>query len=54
MGRPYRIRQLRRALAHVARHADRVWITRPRDICAHIEALPKGVVPGRADLGGLG
>jgi peptidoglycan/xylan/chitin deacetylase (PgdA/CDA1 family) len=54
MGRPYRIRQLRRALAHVARHADRVWITRPRDICAHIEALPKGVVPGSADLGRLG
>ncbi len=54
MGRPYRIRQLRRALAHVARHADRVWVTRPRDICAHIEALPKGVVPGSADLGRLG
>jgi len=46
MGRPYRIRQLRRALEHVARHRERVWLTRPRDICAHIEGLPKGIVPG--------
>ena len=45
MGRPYRIRQLRRALQHIAGHRDRVWLTRPRDICAHIEGLPKGVVP---------
>jgi len=27
-------------------HGDRVWITRPRDICAHIESLPAGTVPG--------
>jgi peptidoglycan/xylan/chitin deacetylase (PgdA/CDA1 family) len=46
MGRPYRIRQLRRALEHIASLRDRVWIARPRDICAHIESLPKGTVPG--------
>jgi len=23
-----------------------VWLTRPRDICAHIESLPAGIVPG--------
>ncbi|HUG35659.1 MAG TPA: polysaccharide deacetylase family protein [Candidatus Limnocylindrales bacterium] len=46
MGRPYRIRQLRRALEHIAGLRDRVWIARPRDICAHIESLPKGTVPG--------
>jgi peptidoglycan/xylan/chitin deacetylase (PgdA/CDA1 family) len=46
MGRPYRIRSLRRALEHVARHRDRVWLARPRDICAHVEQLPRGVVPG--------
>ncbi len=46
MGRPYRIRRLRRALEHIARHRDRVWLTRPRDICAHVEALPDGVVAG--------
>jgi peptidoglycan/xylan/chitin deacetylase (PgdA/CDA1 family) len=46
MGRPYRIRQLRRALQHVAAHRDRVWIARPRDICAHVEGLAPGTVPG--------
>jgi allantoinase len=46
MGRPYRIRRLRQALEHIAAHRDRVWITRPRDICAHVESLPRGTVPG--------
>ena len=45
-GRPYRIRRLRRALEHIAKQRDRIWLTRPRDICAHIESLPAGVVPG--------
>ena len=45
-GRPYRIRRLRRALQHILQHPDRVWLTRPRDICAHIESLPAGTVPG--------
>ncbi|HYB40964.1 MAG TPA: polysaccharide deacetylase family protein [Candidatus Methylomirabilis sp.] len=49
MGRPYRIRQLRRALEHIAARRDRAWIARPRDICAHIESLPRGLVPGSAD-----
>ena len=43
-GRPYRIRQLRRAFRHILQHREGVWITRPRDICAHIESLPPGVV----------
>ena len=47
VGRPYRIRRLRRALEHIAAHRERVWITRPRDICVHIENLPEGVVCGR-------
>ena len=46
IGRPYRIRHLRRALQHVVNHRDRIWLTRPRDICAHIENLPHGTVPG--------
>jgi peptidoglycan/xylan/chitin deacetylase (PgdA/CDA1 family) len=46
VGRPYRIRQLRRALEHVVAHRDRIWLTRPREICAHVERLPAGVVPG--------
>ena len=48
IGRPYRIRRLRRALQHILAHADRVWLTRPREICAHIESLPPGIVPGSA------
>jgi hypothetical protein len=46
IGRPYRIRRLRRALQHILGHRDGVWLTRPRDICAHIESLPAGIVPG--------
>ena len=46
MGRPYRIRRLRRALQHILEHRERVWLTRPRDIYAHVDALPGGVVPG--------
>ena len=50
MGRPYRIRQLRRALSHITGNLDRVWLARPREICAHIESLPRGVVPGSEEL----
>ena len=46
VGRPYRIRQLRRAMEHIIAHQDRIWLTRPRDICAFIESLAPGIVPG--------
>ncbi len=46
VGRPYRIRHMRRVFRHIAAHRDRIWLTRPRDICAHIESLPRGLVPG--------
>jgi hypothetical protein len=46
VGRPYRLRQLRRAFKHILRHRDRIWLTRPRDIYAHIASLPSGMVPG--------
>ena len=46
MGRPYRVRHLRRFFKHIAPQRDRIWLTRPQDICAHIESLPKGTVPG--------
>ena len=45
VGRPYRIRQLRRALEHILKYKDRIWLTRPGDICRHIENLPEGTVP---------
>jgi len=44
VGQPYRLRHLRRALAHVAAHADRgVWITTPGAI---VEAMPVDATPG--------
>lgn len=46
VGRPYRIRALRRAFEHILAHRERIWLTRPRDICAHVESLPAGTVPG--------
>ncbi|MGE0417420.1 MAG: polysaccharide deacetylase family protein [Acetobacteraceae bacterium] len=48
IGRPYRMRQFRRAMEHILKHRDRIWLTRPRDICAHIESLPPGIVPEKA------
>ena len=47
LGQPYRLRQFRRVLDHIWKQRDRVWITRPGDICRHIESLPPGIVPGR-------
>src|SRR5215813_11010011 len=46
VGRPYRIRQLRRAFEHILHYRDRIWLTRPRDIYAHIASLPSGIVAG--------
>jgi allantoinase len=47
VGRPYRIRELRRAFEHILSHRDRIWLTRPGDICRHVEGLPDGTVPQR-------
>src|ERR687892_338734 len=46
MGRPYRIRQLRRAFEHILRFRERILLTWARHICTHIESLPAGIVPG--------
>lgn len=46
VGRPYRLRQLRRAFQHILAHRDRIWLTRPGEICRHVESLPEGTVPG--------
>lgn len=47
VGQPFRLRQLRAALAHIAHHAkgEQVWFTRPGAIAAHVMALPEGTVP---------
>ncbi|MBM3489257.1 MAG: polysaccharide deacetylase [Alphaproteobacteria bacterium] len=46
IGQAFRLRELRRALRHIARHRDDIWLTRPGEICRHIESLPAGIVPG--------
>ena len=32
-------------LEHILKYKDRIWLTRPGDICEHIENLPEGTVP---------
>ena len=44
VGQPFRLRQLRRALRHLAGLSDRIWITRAGDIAAHIHEQPERAV----------
>ena len=46
LGQPYRLRQFRRVIEHIVAHRDAIWLARPGDLCAHIESLPAGIVPG--------
>jgi hypothetical protein len=41
VGQPYRLRHLRRALAHLSRARDRneIWFATPGAICDYVEAL---------------
>jgi len=50
LGQPYRLRQFRRVVEHILKHRDEIWLTRAGDICAHIEQLPVGIVPGSEQL----
>jgi peptidoglycan/xylan/chitin deacetylase (PgdA/CDA1 family) len=40
VGQPYRLRHLRRALAHIAARREEIWITRAGDIAAYCLADP--------------
>jgi len=46
VGQPHRLRHLRRALTHVARQREGVWMTTAGAIAAHAAGLPPGIVPG--------
>jgi peptidoglycan/xylan/chitin deacetylase (PgdA/CDA1 family) len=46
VGQPFRLRQLRRALQHIADRRDDIWLTRPGNIARHVADLPPGTVPG--------
>ncbi|MEM9146218.1 MAG: polysaccharide deacetylase family protein [Pseudomonadota bacterium] len=50
VGQPFRLRALRRALQHIHAHCDRLWLTTPGAVAAHVAALPPGTVPGSEAL----
>ena len=39
IGQPYRLRQLRQALQHIAKHKQDIWLTTPGQICSHMKTL---------------
>jgi len=45
VGQPYRLRHLKRALRHIARHRNDVWLTTPGAIARHCRDLPTGTIP---------
>jgi peptidoglycan/xylan/chitin deacetylase (PgdA/CDA1 family) len=45
VGQPHRLRHLKRALRHIAKHRDRIWLTTPGAIARHCVSLPTGIVP---------
>ena len=45
VGQPHRLRHLKRALRHIAKHRDRIWLTTPGAIARHCASLPAGIVP---------
>jgi allantoinase len=45
VGQPHRLRHLKRALRHIARHRDAIWLTTPGAIARHCASLPQGIVP---------
>ncbi len=46
IGQPFRLRALRRAVAHILQQRDDIWIATPGQIAAHVMRLPKGTLPG--------
>lgn len=45
VGRPFRLKHLRRAFKHIRDNADKVWLTRSGDIARHVMSLPEGTLP---------
>ena len=45
VGQPHRLRHLKRALRHIARHRDAIWLTTPGAIAGHCLGLPAGTIP---------
>jgi allantoinase len=45
VGQPYRLRALRPALAEIAKHRERIWLTHAGAIAAHVRSLGPAVLP---------
>ena len=46
LGQPHRLRRFRRVIEHIVKQRERIWLTRPGEICRYVETLPPGTVPG--------
>lgn len=51
VGQPYRLRHLRRALAHIAAHRSELWLTTPGPIAEAAAAAASGVMPAAGSGG---
>ncbi len=45
IGQPFRLRAFRRAMAHILRHRDQLWLTTPGEIAHYCANLPTGLIP---------
>ena len=48
IGQPFRLRALKRALDHIAKHADSIWLTQPGLIASNIIEVQSRATPPRA------
>lgn len=46
IGQPFRLRALRRALQHILRHRDQLWLTTVGEVFDHCANMKPGIVPG--------
>ena len=45
VGQPFRLRAFRRAMDHIMRHRDELWITTPGEVAKYCMTLPEDVLP---------
>ena len=50
IAQPFRLASLRRALDHILKHRDQIWVTTPGEIAKHCASLPKGTIPGSEEF----
>jgi len=45
IGQPFRLRAFRRAMEHILRHRESLWITTPGEVARYCMGLPEGTIP---------